>query len=62
VPGNEILHVTAAVVLGGLASSTLLILLVLPAIYLRLGSTIPAGEVAGVQYGDSTPQAAEARA
>jgi Cu(I)/Ag(I) efflux system membrane protein CusA/SilA len=35
VAGNEIAHSTAAVVLGGLATSTLLSLLVLPAVYVH---------------------------
>ncbi len=36
-PGNEIQAPMAAVILGGLASSTLLVLLVLPVLYLRYG-------------------------
>ena len=36
-PGNEIQAPMAAVILGGLASSTLLILVVLPVLYLRYG-------------------------
>ena len=36
-PGNEIQAPMAAVILGGLASSTLLVLLVLPVLYLRFG-------------------------
>jgi Cu/Ag efflux pump CusA len=39
VAGNEVMHVTAAVILGGLVSTTLLNLFVLPAVYLRLGSS-----------------------
>ncbi|MCO4769695.1 MAG: efflux RND transporter permease subunit [Deltaproteobacteria bacterium] len=36
-PGNEIQAPMAAVILGGLASSTLLVLLVLPVLYIRYG-------------------------
>jgi Cu/Ag efflux pump CusA len=36
VAGNEITHSTAAVVLGGLVTSTALSLLILPALYLRV--------------------------
>ena len=36
-PGNEIQAPMAAVILGGLASSTLLVLVVLPVLYVRLG-------------------------
>ncbi len=36
-PGNEIQAPMAAVILGGLASSTLLVLVVLPVLYLRFG-------------------------
>jgi Cu/Ag efflux pump CusA len=35
IPGHEIEHPMALVVLGGLVSSTLLVLFVLPALYLR---------------------------
>jgi Cu/Ag efflux pump CusA len=38
-PGHEIEHPLAVVVLGGLATSTLLNLLVLPSLYLRFGRT-----------------------
>ncbi len=38
IPGQEIEHPMAIVILGGLVSSTLLNLFVVPAIYLRLGS------------------------
>jgi len=38
IPGHEIEHPMAVVILGGLASSTLLTLFVLPVLYLRLGS------------------------
>lgn len=40
-PGHEIEHPMAVVVLGGLASSTVLNLLVLPAMYLRFGAKRP---------------------
>jgi Cu/Ag efflux pump CusA len=36
-PGNEIQAPMAAVILGGLASSTALVLVVLPVLYLRFG-------------------------
>ena len=36
VAGNEITHSTAAVVIGGLVTSTVLSLFVLPALYLHL--------------------------
>jgi CzcA family heavy metal efflux pump len=42
-PGNEIEHPMAVVILGGLVTSTILNLLVVPALYLRLGR--PAVEV-----------------
>jgi Cu/Ag efflux pump CusA len=41
VPGADVLHPLAAVVLGGLATSTLLALFVLPALYLRLVPALP---------------------
>ena len=37
IPGHEIEHPMAVVILGGLATSTLLNLLVLPSLYLRFG-------------------------
>ena len=37
IPGHEIEHPMAIVILGGLVTSTLLNLLVLPALYLRFG-------------------------
>ena len=43
VAGNEISHSTAAVVLGGLVTSTLLTLFVVPAMYLHFGSGVRAG-------------------
>ena len=38
IPGHEIEHPLAVVILGGLVTSTLLNLFVLPALYLRFGS------------------------
>jgi Cu/Ag efflux pump CusA len=37
IPGNEIEHPMALVILGGLVTSTLLNLLVIPPLYLRFG-------------------------
>ena len=37
VPGNEIEHPMAVVILGGLVTSTLLNLFVVPSLYLRFG-------------------------
>lgn len=44
--GNELTHATAAVILGGLATASLINLLVLPAVYLVLGPSepVPAAE------------------
>jgi len=39
IPGHEIEHPMAVVILGGLVTSTLLTLFVVPFLYLRLGST-----------------------
>jgi Cu/Ag efflux pump CusA len=39
IPGHEIAHPTAIVILGGLVTSTLLDLFILPALYLRFGSS-----------------------
>ena len=36
-PGHEVEHPVAVVILGGLVTSTLLTLLVLPSLYLRFG-------------------------
>jgi CzcA family heavy metal efflux pump len=48
IPGNEIEHPMAIVILGGLVTSTLLNLLVLPSLYLRFGSrNIPTSRAAG---------------
>jgi Cu/Ag efflux pump CusA len=41
VPGADVLHPLAAVVVGGLATSTLLALFVLPALYVRLAPARP---------------------
>ena len=53
IPGHEIEHPMAVVILGGLVTSTLLTLLVVPVLYLRFGSrsrqtadTLPAPETA----------------
>jgi predicted exporter len=40
-PGLEVVHPMATVVLGGLVTSTLLSLFVLPALYLRFGGHEP---------------------
>jgi Cu/Ag efflux pump CusA len=37
IPGHEIEHPMAVVILGGLVTSTLMNLLVMPALYLRFG-------------------------
>lgn len=57
IPGNEILRPMAAVILGGLITSTLLTLFIVPAVYLRWPSTLPvaASTEAGPQ---PTPEAA----
>jgi Cu/Ag efflux pump CusA len=47
-PGHEIEHPLAVVVLGGLATSTLLNLLVLPSLYLRFGRSRRRGRPAAV--------------
>ncbi len=50
-PGHEIEHPMAVVILGGLASSTLLNLFLMPALYLRYGrSDHPDGDSAQVQF------------
>ena len=40
IPGHEIEHPMAVVILGGLVTSTLLVLFVLPALYLRAGAKL----------------------
>lgn len=48
IPGNEIEHPMAIVILGGLITSTLLNLFVLPSLYLRFGSSnLPVSRSAG---------------
>ena len=47
VAGLEFVHPAAAVILGGLVSSAVLIMVVLPALYLRFGSSPLAAPVAG---------------
>jgi hypothetical protein len=44
VPGQEIEHPMAVVILGGLITSTLLNLFIVPSLYLRLGS-IPVSDL-----------------
>jgi len=51
IPGHEIEHPMAVVILGGLVTSTLLTLFVVPALYLRFGSGT------GKRVGDLPPQA-----
>jgi Cu/Ag efflux pump CusA len=54
IPGHEIEHPLAIVVVGGLVTSTLLNLFVLPSLYLRFGRsgrTAPAPSVAPVPVG-----------
>jgi len=43
IPGQEIAHPVAVIILGGLVTSTLLNLLVLPVVYLRFGFTATSG-------------------
>jgi Cu/Ag efflux pump CusA len=49
IAGLEIAHPMAVVVLGGLVTSTLLYLFVVPALYLSLGSS-PEPEVRGREF------------
>jgi Cu/Ag efflux pump CusA len=39
IPGHEIVHPMAIIIIGGLVSSTLLNLFLLPALYLRFGAS-----------------------
>ena len=41
IPGHEIEHPMAAVILGGLVTSTLLNLFIMPSLYLRFGKPRP---------------------
>ena len=41
IPGHEIEHPMAVVILGGLVTSTLLSLFVVPILYLRFGAGVP---------------------
>ena len=41
IPGHEIEHPMAVVILGGLVTSTLLNLLIVPAVYLRVAKPAP---------------------
>jgi Cu/Ag efflux pump CusA len=43
IPGNEIEHPMAIVILGGLITATLLNLFVVPVMYLRFGQSRPRG-------------------
>jgi Cu/Ag efflux pump CusA len=55
-PGTELPHTAAAVILGGLVTTTLVTLFVLPAACLRFGSTaIPASEDSGQPTGQRPP-------
>jgi Cu/Ag efflux pump CusA len=53
IPGNEIEHPMAIVILGGLVTSTLLNLLVVPTLYLRFGK--PRNEMTGPSAGSALP-------
>ena len=62
-PGLEVVHPMAVVVLGGLLTSTLLSLYVLPALYLRFGGrqpTISAEEELMQRWAGASPSAPEA--
>lgn len=48
VPGLEIAHPIAVVILGGLITSTLLSLFVLPTVYLRFGAAVPVSDPSSV--------------
>ena len=49
-PGHEIEHPLAVVVLGGLVTSTLLNLFVVPSLYLRFGKSSLESDTGGLQY------------
>jgi len=49
IPGHEIEYPLAVVILGGLVTSTLLNLFVVPTLYLRVGKSVTAGRVQGAQ-------------
>jgi len=55
IPGNEIEHPMAIVILGGLVTSTLLNLLVVPTLYLRFGK--PRRELSNLNAGGALPAA-----
>jgi Cu/Ag efflux pump CusA len=61
-PGHEIEHPLAVVILGGLFTSTLVSLFVIPALYLRFGrrrgSGAAVGEGAGGDGARAAPEAA----
>jgi CzcA family heavy metal efflux pump len=54
-PGHEIEHPMAVVILGGLVTSTLLNLFVLPSLYLRFGRSKRAARAAAAAAADPTP-------
>ncbi|MFP5371732.1 MAG: efflux RND transporter permease subunit, partial [Actinomycetes bacterium] len=58
-PGHEIEHPLAVVILGGLLTSTLLNLFVLPALYLRFGRSRREQEAADGAGGEGTPTPAQ---
>jgi Cu/Ag efflux pump CusA len=51
IPGHEIEHPMAIVILGGLVTSTLLNLFVLPSLYLRFAKPLPKPEPTGPALG-----------
>ena len=51
IPGHEIEYPMAIVILGGLVTSTLLNLFVVPSLYLRFGRACSGGRGAGVMGG-----------
>jgi CzcA family heavy metal efflux pump len=56
IPGNEIEHPMALVILGGLVTSTLLNLFVLPPLYLRFGRARPTSPPAPAGDGEGGPR------